>query len=227
MAGLDEHGLDPASAGGPRAEECGLDRDSASGGTTEEEGKAGEQQPASGAAAAGLFSCLASAASSPPRVVGPLLRPHSRPSPSLGPHGNGRVFRSGFRRGKGEIERLDGAMTDTRRRLASVSATHGAAGSAGSGRGRQRARRSRPGARIGGDAHTRRDWGRCAHEERWRPLLLPAPRVSMRVSMLTLQCIYLHDDVMLDQLSGLSPLFGANVHLVLIAGWPTAVCYRR
>uniref|UniRef100_A0A8R7PRF7 Uncharacterized protein n=1 Tax=Triticum urartu TaxID=4572 RepID=A0A8R7PRF7_TRIUA len=179
MAGLDEHGLDPASAGGPRAEECGLDRDSASGGTTEEEGKAGEQQPASGAAAAGLFSCLASAASSPPRVVGPLLRPHSRPSPSLGPHGNGRVFRSGFRRGKGEIERLDGAMTDTRRRLASVSATHGAAGSAGSGRGRQRARRSRPGARIGGDAHTRRDWGRCAHEERWRPLLLPAPRTFL------------------------------------------------
>ncbi|XP_037405460.1 uncharacterized protein LOC119268068 [Triticum dicoccoides] len=168
MAGLDEHGLDPASAGGPRAEECGLDRDSASGGTTEEEGKAGEQQPASGAAAAGLFSCLASAASSPPRVVGPLLRPHSRPSPSLGPHGNGRVFRSGFRRGKGEIERLDGAMTDTRRRLASVSATHGAAGSAGSGRGRlgrQRARRSRPGARIGGDAHTRSDGDRfcCQH----------------------------------------------------------------
>ena len=54
MAGLDEHGLDPASAGGPRAEECGLDRDSASGATTEEEGKGGEQQPTSWAAVAGL-----------------------------------------------------------------------------------------------------------------------------------------------------------------------------
>ena len=48
MASLDEHGLDPASAGGPRAEECCLDRDSTSGATTEEDGKGGEQQPALG-----------------------------------------------------------------------------------------------------------------------------------------------------------------------------------
>ena len=58
MAGLDEHGLDPASAGGPRAKECGLDWDSASGATTEEEGKGGEQQLASGAAAAGLHELV-------------------------------------------------------------------------------------------------------------------------------------------------------------------------
>uniref|UniRef100_A0A8R7UEC9 Uncharacterized protein n=1 Tax=Triticum urartu TaxID=4572 RepID=A0A8R7UEC9_TRIUA len=115
---------------------------------------------------------LLPASSAPPSSS--LLRPHSRPSPSLGPHGNDRVFRSGFRRGKGEIERLDGAMTDTRRRLASMSATHGAAGSAGSGRGRlgrQRARRSRPGARIGGDAHTRSDGDRFCCQHR-RPFCL-------------------------------------------------------